>query len=504
MYIKQYGTLFPVLSPELEFENASLLRTSVAKQLSNLIRCWGHKFELCDDHPSAEELHPLKFSYDTLGEETLLRLDEISPPLRSALPRNNSSQLSNSNISTGDVPQNVSQERDLYKILEDNKDKDQVLGKFWGEVNKIPEWVDWDQIARGQDVFYRYGGAALTGLAYHSLLGGMGAGRVVETLARTGGFSTKVARRRLYETTQHILQCTKSIDSMKPGGEGFSSSIRVRLLHAAVRNRILKLQKHRPEYYRTEAWGIPINDLDSIGTITIFSSSLIWISLPRQGIFLRHQETTDFLALWRYVAHVMGCPTEFFRTPAKAKAIMESLLMYEIEPSEMSKVLANNIIRSLQDQPPTYMSADMLVASARWLNGEELADRLDLPPASWYHWSLMAGQCVFFMVICYTYRYVDYLDRRKINALRKIFYAVIVESKSGLAGTETTFDLKYIPEYNTVTELGTPSGKRTTSRVEKRNLQTFLIAAGVLGAVGWYLSICMFRVLKLLVQCYFH
>ncbi|RAL66063.1 hypothetical protein DID88_005723 [Monilinia fructigena] len=48
------------------------------------------------------------------------------------------------------------------------------------------------KLGRGQDVFYRYGGAALTGLAYQSLLGGMGAARVTEVLARTGGFSTKL------------------------------------------------------------------------------------------------------------------------------------------------------------------------------------------------------------------------------------------------------------------------------------------------------------------------
>jgi hypothetical protein len=43
-------------------------------------------------------------------------------------------------------------------------------------------------------------------LAYQSLLGGMGAARVTEVLARTGGFSTQVAKARMYETTQHILQ----------------------------------------------------------------------------------------------------------------------------------------------------------------------------------------------------------------------------------------------------------------------------------------------------------
>jgi hypothetical protein len=52
--------------------------------------------------------------------------------------------------------------RDLYALLHDHAFDDEKLGQLWNEVNTVPDWVDWDQIARGQDVFYRYGGVALT------------------------------------------------------------------------------------------------------------------------------------------------------------------------------------------------------------------------------------------------------------------------------------------------------------------------------------------------------
>lgn len=254
----------------------------------------------------------------------------------------------------------------------------------------------------------------LTGLAFHSLLGGMGANRVVEVLSRTGGFSVKVARHRLFETTQHILECTKSLESIRPGGAGFASSIRVRLLHAAVRQRIMKLEQSRPGYYKIEEYGVPINDLDCIGTILTFSASVIWISLPRQGIFLRRQEIEDYIALWRLIAHYTGTPTEPFETLRQAKAMMESMLMNEIDPSETSKVLAGNIIKSLEGQPPAYTSRPFLEMNARWLNGNELCDALGIGRPSIYYWGLMAGQCLFFMALCYTYRSFKYLDRRKI------------------------------------------------------------------------------------------
>ena len=430
-----------------------------------------------------------------LGEIALQRLNKISPPPpRSALPRSD-------NISKGDVKgENEQAQRDLYKIFEANHDKDDKLAELWTQVNTVPEWVDWDQISRGQDVFYRYGGANLTGLAYQSLLGGMGAARVVEVLARTGGFSTKVARRRLFETTQHILQVTKSLESMQPGGDGWASTIRVRLLHAAVRARILKLAESRPDYYSVEEYGVPINDLDSIATIGTFSATLIWLALPRQGIFLRQQEIVDYLALWRYVGYIIGAPNEPFATPENAKKMMESLLYYEIKPSDTSRILARNLIKSLEDRPPTYTSADMLIASARWLNGNELCDQLGLSRPSLYYWFLMGGQCLFLMFMCYGYRLVPFLDRSKIEWLKKAFWVMIVESKSGLDGRTAAFEFKYVPEFATLTEMDeSDEAKEPNAFVERRNLRWLVMSVGAAGAACW----CGWKVTRLLTSALF-
>ncbi|PVI05714.1 hypothetical protein DM02DRAFT_70400 [Periconia macrospinosa] len=459
------------------------------RRTANTKRCWGYEFEWTDDHLTDEQAEPLKHSYDVLGEECLDILNTISPPPKKALPRSDSLQQApakGSGEGNGEkkdelpVPQ-----RDLYQLLKDNHESDPKLHELWVEVNTVPPWVDWAQIQRGQDVFYRYGGPALTGLAYQSLLGGMGAARVVETLARTGGFSIQVAKRRMFETTQHILQCTKSLESIQPGGAGHISSVRVRLLHAAVRQRILNLAKQRPGYFNVEEWGVPVNDLDQIATIGTFCATLIWISFPRQGIFLREQEKKDYVALWRYIGYLLGTPTEPFETPAKAKAVMETLLHNEVNPSDMSKVLANNIIHSLEGRPPTYVSPDMLIASARWLNGNELCDKLGLPRVSLYYWSLMAGQCLFFIGVCYFYRCLPGLDRSHIARAKKLFYAVIVDAKYGLAGVETNFDFKYVPEYETVTEMGVPREIKLRSSVETRNLRALGIFLAVVGVGTW-------------------
>ncbi|KIW06351.1 uncharacterized protein PV09_02813 [Verruconis gallopava] len=452
-----------------------MIAPKISKGMSPVkLTVWDYTFELTDEHPTPEVMNPMKFTYDKLGEDCYRRLNDISPPNNGVLPRLSSSQSTQNNNKGEHKPH-----RDLYQILKDNRESDPVLGEFWRQVSTVPDWVDWDQIARGQDVFYRYGAANLTGLTYQSLLGGMGAGRVVETLARTGGFNTKVARRRLFETTQHILQVTKSLEAIQPLGEGWASTIRVRLLHSAVRERIMKLASQRPSYYNVEKFGIPINDLDSIGTIGTFSASLVWISLPRQGIYLREQEIKDYFALWRYVAYVIGTPDEVFADQAVTRRWMHSLLLYEVQPTDMSGVLAGNIIKCLQGIPPLYTSKEMLTASARWLNGDTLCDKLGLERPSKYYTFLMAGQCVFYMFLAYSNRLSRDWDQKHIAFLRKAFWAMIVEHKNGLEGKQTVFDMKYIPDFNTLTDGNESDELKThTGEIERRNLRWMLMAIG--------------------------
>jgi len=453
----------------------------------NTVNAWGHKFVLTDEHPTLDQMNPAKQTWDYLGEKALNRLNEISPPP----PRTVQKKSEGNEPFPDDEKQpepDVKPKRDLYALLRDHAAEDEVLQQLWQQVNTVPDWVDWEQIARGQDIFYRYGGPVLTGLAYQSLLGGLGAARVTEVLSRTGGFAVDVARNRLFETTQYLLQCTKSLADIQPGGEGWAATIRVRLLHATVRNRIMKLAETRPEYFDTEKLGVPINDMDCVGTIVSFSSALIYISLPRQGIYLRAQEIEDYTALWRYIAFVIGCPTDgLLETKEQSRRILDSIMMHEIAPTRTSQILANNVIRSLADKPPGYASADFLIAGARWLNGNKLCDALALPRPSIYYTALMAGQCIFFGFWCYTNRINKSTDQKKLVVLRDIFWKIIV--KGGLKGEETNFDFKYVPEYSIMTEMGgVEEVKLSKSEIEIASLKWLLMGVAVVSVVGFVVT----------------
>lgn len=224
--------------------------------------------------------------------------------------------------------------------------------------------------------------------------------------------------------------------SVQPGGEGFAASVRVRLLHASVRRRILTLaaaakakaregggEEEEVCYFDVEAWGVPINDLDSIGTVLSFSAALIWIGLPRQGIYLTQQEIQDYHALWRWVAYLLGTPADTHLADWRtAKVFFESLIVAELEPSEMSGVLANNILTALSNQPPAFATREFMCAEARWLNGGELCDALGIArPGLWYR-VLVGAQCVYFMGVCYVKKLSPEWDResREVRAFANI------------------------------------------------------------------------------------
>ncbi|KAL1966663.1 hypothetical protein VTN77DRAFT_3860 [Rasamsonia byssochlamydoides] len=434
-------------------------------------KVWGWTFRWTALHPSAEALHQMKFTYDRLADDCLERLNKISPPKRRT---------------AGETL-----ERDLYALLRDNASRDDKLQELWDQVNTIPDWVDWEQIERGQEVFYRYGMANLSALPFQSLLGGMGAGRIAEVLVRTGGFSPKVARRRLFETTQHVLQVTRSLDSIKPGGDGHASSVRVRFLHSAVRQHITKLAQRRPDYWNLERFGVPVNDLDCILTICAFSTVVIYLGLPRQGIWLTDQEIADYVALWRLVGYYLGTPTEPFENAEKARAWMESLLVSELQPTETSQVLARNILLSLDNNYPLYASREFMEALVRWMNGNELSDKLGMRRPSMFYWVLVAGYCLFIVTMSYIQRIFPDFDKNIISIRRRRYYRLIMDEKQGL-GKETKFNFKYAGE-NTVGSLSL--GETVSLNRKKRGIETMayvgLMIAGLFLAIVGSLAVLL-------------
>lgn len=115
---------------------------------------WNYTFQWTDKHLSRQETDPLRYKFDELGAAALEKLQEISA--QNPLAKD---------------AQGARPRLDLYALLRDNHEKDQVLCKFWDELHTVPDWVDWDQIARGQKFLYRYAAANFTGFALQGFVG---------------------------------------------------------------------------------------------------------------------------------------------------------------------------------------------------------------------------------------------------------------------------------------------------------------------------------------------
>jgi ribosomal protein S28E/S33 len=264
---------------------------------------------------------------------------------------------------------------------------------------------------------------------YNSLIGGMGSYRVVETLGRTGGFGVRVVRRRLLETLQHFVDVIENIDAVKPGGKGFVSSVRVRLLHAAVRRRIMALEKEKQGYFDMETLGVPINDLHCIGTISVYSCAIVWLSLPRQGVVVSEQQAMDYLALWRWIGYIMGTPVDWMSSVSRARAMTESIVVAEIAPSDKSRLLANNILTVEADSPPLFAKREYLAAICYRLNGWSLSRALgiDTPPLRFR--ALFWVQCMFFMCFGYAYPYFSVARKARMETVSKSNHGAPITQK---------------------------------------------------------------------------
>lgn len=336
-----------------------------------------YQFTWTEDHINEEALQRLQLDYDELGTRALEQLQAIQ-------------------AKTG--------RQDLFDTLRDNHSSNEVLASFWAETQTVPKWVDWDQISRGQRFFYKHMAANFVGFALQGFMGeNTTTSSTAEVLVRTGGFSTRVLLRRLLETFQWLLQVTKHVEAIKPGGEGHTATVRVRLLHASVRSRIIKLTESRAGYFDVQKHGVPINTTDSMHSIATFGCNPIWLQLPRLGIKPTAQEAEDYMALFRYVAYVIGTPHEYFASAAKGKACMESIEMI-LRPSEKSKTLGHNFMECLKDVPPLNLSRPFLEAGTRVINGEAHGDLIDVAKPG------LVSYCQFYG-LCFVLRGITLLQR---------------------------------------------------------------------------------------------
>ena len=187
------------------------------------------------------------------------------------------------------------------------------------------------------------------------------------------------------------------MDVNTPGGlerdkEGFKSAVRVRLMHAQVRNMLVKSDSWDMR------WGYPLNQWDSMGTILEFSVIFL-TGLRALGYLFSRREREAVVHLWRYVGYLMGVDERIL--PTNEQDSMRALyhLIATIGDSDddtrrLGEALANASLQGREgwlQENIGKLEYTLRAGYTRYILGDEAADKLGLPRTlTKYFWPAQA------------------------------------------------------------------------------------------------------------------
>jgi len=342
---------------------------------------------------------------------------------------------------------------DISRISDQTMSKaDLALQNTLSHYNKLPSWVDPEQLARGQRVFLAYLPAIGLSLYYRSLVPGFSIPKIAAVLEATAYLappaSKTAVRDRLMDTGAFLGACLKSEDvsDILPGGEGWKAALRVRLLHAKVRRRLMSASGKRQ--WNTHHLGVPINQEDMAATLLAFSTNSLLGCEMMLGRALPVQDRLDYLALWRYLGWLLGvetgddnrnvdindpkqqqpqpldpCGPGWYEPKANplehSYSIFQSIIFHSLHPDASSVRIAHHLLKQGRRQDgdsETIKDKDKLEQSdtswfyfrslqCRRFIGDELADALQLPLLPTWLGRLRlwcVSQFYLCMITCYT------------------------------------------------------------------------------------------------------
>ncbi|MEM8639911.1 MAG: oxygenase MpaB family protein [Cyanobacteria bacterium P01_G01_bin.54] len=255
----------------------------------------------------------------------------------------------------------------------------EALKDLFAQVEHLPWWVDWQRIDRGGQALRQRAIPMLLTLVSYALPIMYSSPAGTKPLAATK-YLVERAARRLAETSAFV-RLNSEPGGLQRFGEGFKTSLKVRLMHAQVRRLLLNSGR-----WQTEAWGLPINQAHMAGTALAISAVIV-LKLQDLGFEFSPTEVDDILHLWRYSNYLSGvCDDLVCNNLSDARRFMELIVAIEGPPDEDCKALIQSLrgislpLNGLEKQ--SWFN-DMVGSSARVLLGSSLADALEVPKNNW-------------------------------------------------------------------------------------------------------------------------
>jgi hypothetical protein len=436
--------LHRLLFRSLSFNLANVSRPTTAKDETRnessdtTIAMFGQKVDWLDGrHYSVEELEQYRFVGD-IEMDRILELISSNDEL--------SDNFSNTIRSCAEIYHKEEERRQQKNLIDDNEQsplaiEDLAMYEFYKHYHDhVPEWVDWDQLQRGIDVFILYAPAAGQALFYLSLVPGFSIPKIAKVLEQTKYLvppsTTKQVQNRLMDTGGFIStalipseESELSASSLRPGGTAWTTSLQVRTLHAKVRRSILT---NKGIQWKTKEYGVPINQEDMSATLLAFSVNVLIGIQFVAGKDVSVDSQRDYIALWRYLGWLLGVESKeddsTFRdtfsnktssglTPldpcglringksdddsiVHAHATFESIVLHLMQPNEYSGEVAHHLLTMGQTQTESFTLAYLYRAlMCRRFTGDELANALKLPTPNYSIKSCFAYALTQFILV---------------------------------------------------------------------------------------------------------
>lgn len=253
----------------------------------------------------------------------------------------------------------------------------QEVREFFDRVGTPPEWFDPQVVYAGCRKFHAYSDLFLTAFVTDIIVRGFTT-LISQSFFITGRL-TDWGVRRLRQNIRHLLEI------MLPGGldrhgEGWKLSVRLRLVHARVRQQLFVSAD-----WDQEAHGMPLSAAHIALASCNFSGMMLWAA-GRIGARLNDEERDSFMQIWRYTAWLMGVPDALlFRDEAEAREIFRVGYMCEPPFGLEAIAMANSVINSaplvigIEDKDERKALLSYGYRLSRALLGDELADQLMFP-----------------------------------------------------------------------------------------------------------------------------
>lgn len=254
-----------------------------------------------------------------------------------------------------------------------------ALRELVASVQTLPAWADPQRLERGARAYYAAGFFWLNmALGPGALLRTYRNARVATVLAHTGDL-TRAAYKRLADTAYWVGQATKP-GGWSAGSPGLKATLGVRLLHARVRQRVLRSGR-----WDQERLGVPISQYDMAHVALGFSRTSV-DALQALGADFNAGELDDIYHLWRCLSAQLGLEPGFqVDTHAQAGALREQIEAHFGPVTPAGHALTEAMIAVVSGFVQQQNGADVVLARnftyalIRAFHGDTLTDALGVP-----------------------------------------------------------------------------------------------------------------------------